>query len=78
MLRSVEVFGGVFVLGVIAAADVTAGEAEAKVYPRISHLETFLTSIRRLGCNVFDLIKMRALFIHFSSCRVQEMSACIS
>ena len=44
----------------IAAAHVTAGQAEAKMHPVHPHLQAFLTS---LGCprlNIADLVQMTA------------------
>ena len=44
MLGLMEVFGGVFVLRRIAAADVTADQALSQVDPGIAHLEALLTA----------------------------------
>src|SRR5262249_22017186 len=51
MLRGVKVLGGVLVLGVVAAADVPARPAQAKVHPGIAHGEAFLATVRvgRIG-----------------------------
>jgi hypothetical protein len=38
--------GGMHVLGVITAADMTAGHAQAQVNPGISHRQAFFTAIR--------------------------------
>jgi hypothetical protein len=45
VLRGVEVLGSVLVLGVVAAADVAAGQALAQVNPAVSHLEALLASL---------------------------------
>jgi hypothetical protein len=45
MLGSMKMFGGMFVLGGIAAADVAACETQPQVNPRVSHFETFLTAL---------------------------------
>jgi hypothetical protein len=45
MLRGVEVFRGVPVLGVIAAPDVSTGATQAQVHPGVAHGETFLAAI---------------------------------
>jgi len=55
MVRRVEMFGGVLVLGRIAAADMPAFETEAQVYPRIPDSQTILTAIRA-GCNLSYLV----------------------
>src|SRR5713226_10051564 len=55
----VKVLGGVFVLGRIATAYVTAGEAEAQVYPGIPHLQTLFAALGA-WTYVFDLIQMLA------------------
>jgi hypothetical protein len=36
MLRGVKVLGGVFVLGIVAAADMSARSAQTQVHPRIA------------------------------------------
>jgi len=58
MLRSVEMFGCVLIGRAIAAADVAAGQAHAKMHPGAAHLETFLAPFR-VGPDVVDLIEMR-------------------
>jgi hypothetical protein len=60
MLGLVEVLGGVFVLGGIAASDVTALDAQAQVYPRIAGLDAFFADVRR-GMKHSDLIEMRTV-----------------
>ncbi len=59
MLRCVKVLGGVFVLGRIATAYVTAGEAEPQVYPGIPHLQT-LFAAPGAWTYVLDFIQMLA------------------
>ncbi len=39
-----EVLGGVFVLGRVAATDVTATQAQPEMDPMIAHLQAFLTA----------------------------------
>jgi hypothetical protein len=46
VLRAVKVFGRVLVLGAVAAADVPALHAQAKVHPLVAELETLFTSAR--------------------------------
>jgi hypothetical protein len=58
VLGGVKVFGGVFVLRRIAAADVAAGEAQAQVDPGVAHLQTFLAAFG-LGLYVVDLVEVR-------------------
>jgi hypothetical protein len=55
----VKVLGGVFVLGRIATAYVTAGEAEPQVYPGIPHLQTLLAA-PGVWTYVLDFIQMLA------------------
>jgi hypothetical protein len=59
----VEVFGGVFVFGGVAAADVSAGKAEAQMDPTIAHFEALFAAFC-FGLYLFDLIEMRALIGH--------------
>jgi hypothetical protein len=58
--RGVEVLRGVLVLRGVTAAHVPAGQAEPQVDPPVSHRQALLAAVRA-GCNVFDLIKMRAV-----------------
>jgi hypothetical protein len=55
----VEVFGGVLVLGRIAATDMAADQAQAQVDPGISHLEAFLATFAA-GRDFVDLLYVRA------------------
>src|SRR5690349_5085856 len=66
MLGRVKVLGGVFVLGGIAAAHLTARETEPQMHPRIARLQALLTSvfIRVLD---FDLIEMFTGDGHFQT-----------
>jgi hypothetical protein len=57
VLGLVEVFGGVPILGGIAAAHVAADLTEAQVDPRVAHLQTFLTPLRP-WFGIFDLVKV--------------------
>jgi hypothetical protein len=63
MERFVEVLGGVLVLGRIATADVSTGEAKTQVDPRIASLGTVFTHML-VGFSDFDLIKVGAFFRH--------------
>src|ERR1022692_1938808 len=45
MVGLVEVFGGVFVLGRIAATHVSATEAQPQVNPSVAHLEAFFAAV---------------------------------
>src|SRR6266849_7701666 len=59
----VEMPGGVLVLRIVTAAHMSTGEAEAQVYPGISHFQTVLTSLGA-RCDVLYLIKMRTSLCH--------------
>ena len=54
MLGVMEVFGGVLVLGGIAATDVPAGKAFSQVDPGIAHLQTFFAA-SSAGCHWTNL-----------------------
>jgi hypothetical protein len=60
MVRRVEVFGGVLVLGRIAAANVPAFETEAQVYPCISGFQAVLAAVCA-GGDLSYLVKMCTL-----------------
>lgn len=68
MLRSVEVFCGVFVLGRVTTTHVAAGQTLAEVYPGISHLETLFATLRA-RFYVLDPVQMRTLLLHVISFR---------
>jgi hypothetical protein len=45
MMRVVEMFRCVFILGRVAAPDVSAGQAQPQVHPLIAHLQAFQAPI---------------------------------
>ena len=53
-------FGGVFVRGVIAAAYVTADQADAQMYPAAAHFQALFTAFCA-GHDVLNLIQMGAV-----------------
>jgi hypothetical protein len=64
VLRFVEMFGGMLVLGRIAAAYVPTNETQAQVNPRIAGLNTLLTHMF-IGFSYLDLVKMCTFFRHW-------------
>jgi hypothetical protein len=56
-----EVAGRVFARGLVAAADVSAGETEAQVDPPRSGREALLAPLGCAGRDVSDLVEVRAL-----------------
>jgi len=56
-----KVFGGVFVLGRIAAADVPATQAQAQMDPGVAHLETLFASAG-VGFHIANLIGVSTAF----------------
>lgn len=66
--RSMEMFRGVLVFGLIAASDMAADHAETKMHPGIPHFQAFLAAVWGAGFNVFYLIEMRAVCCH-SNCK---------
>jgi hypothetical protein len=63
----VEVFGGVLVLGGVAAADVAAFAAETKMDPSVTHFEAFFAALG-VRANVLDVAQMRTALAHEASC----------
>src|ERR1700693_3930500 len=59
----VEMLGGVLVLRIVTATDMSTGETEAQVHPGISNFQTVLTSIGA-RCDFLYLIKMRTSLCH--------------
>src|SRR2546429_7592591 len=55
--------GGVLILRIVTATDMSRDETEAQVHPGISNFQTVLTALGA-RCDVFDLIKMRSSLCH--------------
>src|SRR5467141_1077940 len=70
MFGLVKMLRGMPVDRVVAAADVTALEAEPQVYPLVAAGQTFLAPIGRLRLDVADLREMLALLGHAGSSSV--------
>jgi hypothetical protein len=66
MFCRVKMFGGVFVLGRIAAAHMTAFPAEPQVNPAVAHLQTFFAAFA-MRLNFLDMAGVRADRAHASS-----------
>ena len=63
MVALVKVLGGMFVLGRVAAADLSTDEAHTQVDPHIAKFHALLTHMC-FCLSHFDLIKMCTLFRH--------------
>jgi hypothetical protein len=63
MLRPMIVFGGVLVLGRVAAANLPAGETHAKVNPRVTFFDALFTLVL-LGFSNLNLIEVGAFVWH--------------
>lgn len=63
MFRGTKVPGCVLVLRRIAAADMTASEAQAQVHPPLTHLDALLANMRVRASNP-DSIEMRTFCCH--------------
>jgi hypothetical protein len=63
MFAAVEMLGGMFVFGGIAAGDVPAFQAHAQMDPDVPHFQTLIANmLGRLG--EFDSFEMLADFCH--------------
>ena len=58
-----EMLGGVLILRIVTAPDMSTGETEAQVHPGISNFQTVLTS-SGARCDDLYLIKMRTSLCH--------------
>ncbi len=63
MIGRVEMLGGVLVLGIVAAADMTTDETDTQMHPGIPDFQTILTAICTRG-DLSYLVKMTTLFCH--------------
>ncbi len=66
MIGRMEMFSRVFILRLVAAADVSARFAQPQVQPVIARFQTFLAAFGRVRRGVFYLVEMRAFVCHFS------------
>jgi hypothetical protein len=55
----VEMFGGVFILRVVAAADMSTDQKHAQVNPSVTHFQTFFAAVNVRGY-VLNLIEVGA------------------
>ena len=62
MVCGMEMCGGMLVLGVVAAADMTADQANAQVHPAIPGLQAILAA-NGAGRNFLDLAEVRAALL---------------
>ena len=65
MFGVVKMFGCVLVLRGIAAANVTAFQAQAQMDPVVAHFEAFFATVGGVWSDLADLIEMRADFHGF-------------
>ena len=65
-----KVFGGVLVLGGVAATDMSTDQAQAQMDPSVSHFQAFFATVFA-GCPKLDLVQMCALFSHECSSRAK-------
>src|SRR5437667_18881 len=70
MLRLVEMLRGVPVGGIVAAADVTALEAQPQVHPLVAARQTFLAPVGSFRLDVAHLGEVLALLLHDGSSSV--------
>jgi hypothetical protein len=61
-----EMFGGVLVPGLVAAADMAAYEADAQVHPAVASLQAFLAT-RGIAYAFGQAMKVFAVIAHTSS-----------
>ena len=71
MFRLMEMFRGVFVLGGIAATDMTATKTLPQMYPGIAHLQALLAALAtRLHFFDFSQVRTSGLGHGFTSLRI--------
>ena len=73
-----EMFGGMFVLGAVAAADVAAGQTQTQRHPFVAAYQALGATAGCAGTHVlFDLIQVRAGFLHVrpSGCAVSRLQS---
>jgi hypothetical protein len=60
----VEMFGGVFIFGTIAAAHVPTFQAQPQMHPVVAHFKTFFAAVC-MSLDRFHQRQVRAIFFHF-------------
>jgi sulfur relay (sulfurtransferase) DsrC/TusE family protein len=63
MAGGMEMLGGVLVLGIVAATDMTAYQADAQMYPAVAHAKAFFAAFG-IACAWRYLVKMLAVIAH--------------
>jgi hypothetical protein len=63
MLGGVEMFGGMLILRIVAAADMTTDETDTQMHPGITYFQAILAAIGA-GGDLTYLVKMTTLFCH--------------
>jgi len=63
MFGGVKMFGGMFILGRIAAAHMTAFATQAQVHPGITHFQALLAALS-VWLHVLELAEVRTFFAH--------------
>jgi len=72
----VEMFGGMRILRLVAAADMPAFKADSQVYPGVTDFQAFLAAIRT-GCDLSYLIKVTTLLCHRSLFPFKYFYSCV-
>jgi hypothetical protein len=65
MVGRVEMLCSMLVLGIVAAADMTADETDTQMHPGITYFQALLATIRA-RCDLSDLVEMTTLYYHRS------------
>ena len=63
MFAALKMFRGMFVFGIVATADVTAGEAQAQMDPGVAYFQALLAAISA-GFHFVDRRQVRAARTH--------------
>jgi hypothetical protein len=76
MFGRVEMLGGMLILRIVAAADMTTDETDTQMHPCIPDSQTILAAIGA-GCDLSYLVKMTTLFCHRSLFPFKYFYSCL-
>jgi hypothetical protein len=63
MVGGVEMPGGVLILRIVAAADVSTDETDTQMHPGVTHFQALLAAIGA-WCDLSDLVEVATLLCH--------------
>jgi hypothetical protein len=76
MIGRVEMPGGMLILRIVTAPDMSTDETDTQMHPGVTHFQTLLTAIGARG-DLSYLVEVAALFCHRSLFPFKHLYACL-